>query len=58
MNLRFAHIMETSQIHLEKNVEDELLRSTSEGENHIQLMLDQNRILLSSVTPFVRHSNA
>jgi hypothetical protein len=39
VTLRLAQVLEASQIHLKRGVEDKLLRNTSEMESHIQSML-------------------
>jgi hypothetical protein len=56
-------MIESTQIRLQKNTEDELLRNYGEMERHIQLMLDKNRKAISDslretaegVTPYDVH---
>jgi hypothetical protein len=60
VNLRLAQVMEANQTQLKTSVEDDLLRTVSEMETHIQTMLDKNRDtirnavrdLSDSITPY------
>ncbi len=46
LNLQLARVMESSQIHLNRSVESQVMLKTCKMEKHICEMLDQNRKLL------------
>jgi hypothetical protein len=48
VNLRLQQALDTTQIRLQKQTEDELLRNYGEMERHLQMMLDQNRKAISA----------
>jgi hypothetical protein len=63
VNLRLQQALDITQIRLQKQTEDELLRNHGEMERHLQMMLDQNRKAISAsireaaegITPYDVH---
>ncbi len=63
VNLRLQQALDTTQIRLQKQTEDELLHNYGEMERHLQMMLDQNRKAISAslreaaegITPYDIH---
>jgi hypothetical protein len=56
VNLRLAQVMEANQTQLKTIVEDDLLRTVSEMEAHIQTMLDKNRDIIRNAVREVSDS--